>query len=177
MIELKKLFVFNFRVWMSFLWNKANARMLIIVIPLFPFFCFASRLKICFFCLMKKFISLNFYQKRSLFFLASGVIGQAWPYTSKYLPKTLAWLHFWSICTFFINEIFFKKFEIFFWFFENPKGGPCGFSKNRKKISIIKNVHMDHKWSPAKVLGKYFDVYGQACPITPEARKKKAPFF
>ena len=35
---------------------------------------------------------------------------------------------------------------------------------------------MDQKWSHAKVLGKYFDVYGQACPITPEARKKKAPF-
>ena len=46
-----------------------------------------------------------------------------------------------------------------------------------KKISLIKNVHIDHKWSPIQVLGKYFEVYGQACPITPEARKKKAPFF
>ena len=36
---------------------------------------------------------------------------------------------------------------------------------------------MDQKWSHAKVLGKYFDVYGQARPITPEARKKKAPFL
>ena len=31
--------------------------------------------------------------------------------------------------------------------------------------------------APVQVLGKYFDVYGQACPITPEARKKKAPFY
>ena len=60
---------------------------------------------------------------------------------------------------------------------------PLGFLKNRKKISnilkkisLIKNVHMDQKWSHSKVLGKYFEVYGQARPITPEARKKKAPF-
>ena len=31
------------------------------------------------------------------------------PYTSKYLPKTWTGLHFWSICTFFINEFFFQK--------------------------------------------------------------------
>ena len=31
---------------------------------------------------------------------------------------------------------------------------------------------MDQKWSHAKVLGKYFEVYGQGSPITPEARKK-----
>ena len=36
---------------------------------------------------------------------------------------------------------------------------------------------MDQKWSHAKFLGKYFDVYGQARPITPEAGKKKAPFW
>ena len=41
----------------------------------------------------------------------------------------------------------------------------------------MKNGHMDQKWSNAKVLGKYFEVYGQACPITPEAREKKAPFY
>ena len=35
---------------------------------------------------------------------------------------------------------------------------------------------MDQKWSHAKVLGKYLEVYGQARPITPEAREKKAPF-
>ena len=36
---------------------------------------------------------------------------------------------------------------------------------------------MDQKWSHAKVLGKYFEVYGQASQITPEAGKKKAPFI
>ena len=36
---------------------------------------------------------------------------------------------------------------------------------------------MDQKWSHAKVLGKYFEVYGQARPITPEAGEKKAPFW
>ena len=36
---------------------------------------------------------------------------------------------------------------------------------------------MDQKWSPVQVLGKYFEVYGQASQITPEAREKKAPFF
>ena len=35
---------------------------------------------------------------------------------------------------------------------------------------------MDQKWSHIKVLGKYFEVYGQAFQITPEAGKKKAPF-
>ena len=36
---------------------------------------------------------------------------------------------------------------------------------------------MDQKWSHAKVLGKYFEVYGQARPITPEAGEKKAPLL
>ena len=36
---------------------------------------------------------------------------------------------------------------------------------------------MDQKWSHVKVLGKYFEVYGQARPITPEAGEKKAPFL
>ena len=30
---------------------------------------------------------------------------------------------------------------------------------------------------PRQVLGKYFEVYGQLSPITPEAREKKAPFL
>ena len=30
---------------------------------------------------------------------------------------------------------------------------------------------------PRQVLGKYFEVYGQLSPITPEAGKKGAPFF
>ena len=30
---------------------------------------------------------------------------------------------------------------------------------------------------PRQVLGKYFEVYGQADQITPEAGKKRAPFF
>ena len=46
-----------------------------------------------------------------------------------------------------------------------------------KKISLVKNVHMDQKWSHAKVLGRYFEVYGQLSPITPEAGEKKAPFL
>ena len=29
---------------------------------------------------------------------------------------------------------------------------------------------------PRQVLGKYFEVYGQLSPITPEAGKKRAPF-
>ena len=29
---------------------------------------------------------------------------------------------------------------------------------------------------PHQVLGQYLEVYGQLSPITPEARKKKAPF-
>ena len=29
---------------------------------------------------------------------------------------------------------------------------------------------------PRQVLGKYFDVYGQVNPITPEAGEKKVPF-
>ena len=36
---------------------------------------------------------------------------------------------------------------------------------------------MDQKWSPIQVLGKYFEVYGQNSPITPEAGEKKAPFW
>ena len=30
---------------------------------------------------------------------------------------------------------------------------------------------------PRQVLGKYFEVYGQLSPITPEAGKKRAPFL
>ena len=30
---------------------------------------------------------------------------------------------------------------------------------------------------PRQVLGKYFEVYGQLSPITPEAGKKRAPFW
>ena len=30
---------------------------------------------------------------------------------------------------------------------------------------------------PCQVLGKYFEVYGQGNPITPEAGEKKAPFW
>ena len=30
---------------------------------------------------------------------------------------------------------------------------------------------------PRQVLGKYFEVYGQAGKITPEAGKKRAPFY
>ena len=30
---------------------------------------------------------------------------------------------------------------------------------------------------PRQVLGKYFEVYGQAGKITPEAGKKRAPFL
>jgi hypothetical protein len=30
---------------------------------------------------------------------------------------------------------------------------------------------------PRQVLGQYLEVYGQLSPITPEARKKKAPFL
>ena len=33
------------------------------------------------------------------------------------------------------------------------------------------------KMKPRQVLGKYFEVYGQADQITPEAGKKRAPFF
>ena len=33
-------------------------------------------------------VVVDFIQKRSLFFPASGVIWSPWPYTSKYLPKT-----------------------------------------------------------------------------------------
>ena len=71
----------------------------------------------------------RFPQKKEPFFpppLELFVTPDQWPYTSKYLPKTWTGLHFWSICTFFINEFFFKKFEIFFRFFKNPKGGPFG---------------------------------------------------
>ena len=44
-------------------------------------------------------------EKGAFFSPPLGLLGE--PDTSKYLPKTLAWLHFWSIYTFFINEIFF----------------------------------------------------------------------
>ena len=30
---------------------------------------------------------------------------------------------------------------------------------------------------PRQVLGKYFEVYGQRSPITPEAGEKKAPLY
>ena len=75
----------------------------------------------------KKKIEYFWIKKGALFFPASGVIWNAWPYTSKYLPKTLAWLHFWSICTFFINEFFFKKFENFFRFFLIQRVPPLDF--------------------------------------------------
>ena len=78
---------------------------------------------------------------------------------------------------------FFSKNLNFFSIFWISTGSPLWiFKKSKKisnflkKISLIKNVHMDQKWSHAKVLGKYFEVYGQARPITTEAREKKGSF-
>ena len=43
-------------------------------------------------------------------------------------------------------------------------------------IFIFKKCAHGPKMKPRQVLGKYFEVYGQRSPITPEAGKKKAPF-
>ena len=83
---------------------------------------------------------------------------------------------------FLLMNFFSKNLKFFFDFFEST-GSPLWIFKNRKKFSnflkknsLIKNVHVDQKWSHAKVLGKYFEVYGQACPITPEAAEKRLLF-
>ena len=70
--------------------------------------------------------------------------------------------------TFFINKIFHEKFEIFFRFFKNPKGGPCGFKKIEKNFKffeknfIIKKCAYGPKMKSCQVLHEYFEVYGQA---------------
>ena len=46
-----------------------------------------------------------------------------------------------------------------------------------EKKFIIKKYAYGPKMKPRQVLGKYFEVYGQLSPITPEAGKKRAPFF
>ena len=45
-----------------------------------------------------------------------------------------------------------------------------------EKNFIIKKCAYGPKMKPHQVLGQYLEVYGQLSPITPEARKKKAPF-
>ena len=47
--------------------------------------------------------------------------------------------------------------------------------KKIEKNFIIKKCAYGPKMMPRQVLGKYFEVYGQLSPITPEAREKKPP--
>ena len=57
------------------------------------------------------------------------------------------------------------------------------FKKSKKNFKffeknfIIKKCAYGPKMKPRQVLGKYFEVYGQGSPITPEAGKKRAPFL
>ena len=57
----------------------------------------------------------------------------------------------------------FKKSKQFFKFFG--------------KNFIIKKCAYGPKMKPRQVLGKYFEVYGQVNPITPEAGKKRLLFY
>ena len=79
---------------------------------------------------------------------------------------------------------FFQKIWNFFSIFKKSKGGTLWILKNRKKFSnflkknfIIKKCAYGPKMKPRQVLGKYFEVYGQLSPITPEAGKKRAPLY
>ena len=63
----------------------------------------------------------------------------------------------------------------------NVRGDPLKFKKSKKifkffeKNFIIKKCAYGPKMKPRQVLGKYFEVYGQADQITPEVGKKMAP--
>ena len=59
------------------------------------------------------------------------------------------------------------------WIFKKSKKNFKFFEKN----FIIKKCAYGPKMKPRQVLGKYLEVYGQGNPITPEAGKKRAPFF
>ena len=91
----------------------------------------------------------------------------------------MAWLHFWPICTFFNNETFFKKFEIFFRFLWNPKG-PFGWKKIEffflKKILLIKFFRMLNLWRYTKNLKK-ISMYWSGLPNNPRGWEKKGSFL
>ena len=59
------------------------------------------------------------------------------------------------------------------WIFKKSKKNFKFFEKN----FIVKKCAYRPKMKPHQVLGQYLEVYGQLSPITPEARKKKAPLF
>ena len=72
-------------------------------------------------------------EKRSLFSPASGVIGEPWPYTSKYLPKTWRGFIFGPYAHFLIMKFFSKNLKFFFDFLKIQRGDPLDF----KKIEIF----------------------------------------
>ena len=130
------------------------------------------------------FISILNQNKKGAFFSSPlGFIGRAWPYTLKYLPKTLAWLHFWSICTFFINEIFFKKFEIFFDFLNIQRGDPVDIQKIEKKFKFFEKNFINKicaygpKMKPCQGFRQIFWCIWSGLPNNPRGEGKKGSFF
>ena len=107
-------------------------------------------------------------KKGALFFPASGVIGLPWPYTSRYLPKTWRGFIFGPYAHFLIMKFFSKNLKFFFDFLKIQRGDPVDFKKSKKNFKffeknfIIKKCAYGPKMKPRQVLGKYFEVYGQA---------------
>ena len=80
-------------------------------------------------------------------------------------------------------KFFSKNLKFFFDFLKIQRGDPVDLKKSKKNFKffeknfINKKCAYGPKMKPRQVLGKYFEVYGQLSPITPEAGKKRAPFF
>ena len=99
------------------------------------------------------------------------------------MPKTWRGFIFGPYAHFLIMKFFSKNLKFFFDFLKIQRGDPLELKKSKKifkffeKNFIIKKCAYGLKMKPHRVLHEYFEVYGQAGKITPEAGEKRAPFF
>ena len=95
----------------------------------------------------------------------------------------MAWLHFWSICTFFNNEIFFKKFENFFRFLKIQRGDPVDSKKSKKNFKFFEKKFINKKCAygpkmkPRQGFRQIFWCIWSGLPNNPRGEEKKGSFL
>ena len=123
------------------------------------------------------------FQKGALFFPASGVIGETWPYTSKYLPKTWRGFIFGPYAHFLIMKFFSKNLKFFFDFLKIQRGDPVDFKKSKKNFKffeknfINKKCAYGPKMKPRQGFRQIFWSIWSGGPNNPRGGEKKGSFF
>ena len=116
-------------------------------------------------------------RKRSPFFPASGVIGEPWPYTLRFFWDFWCTFINWAYKKFLLIKFFSKNLKKIFDFFFIQRVPPLDFTKIEEKNFINKIFSYAQFMKVHRKSQKNLNVYGQAGQITPEAGKKKAPFW